>query len=240
MKKMIGVALLALAVAGCGGSDGNQSAAAGGPPAAAIPAPNGGDWTEMVAETPEGGFRMGNPEALVKLVEYGSLTCPHCAEFAETATEPLKAHVKTGRLSWEFRPYLLFPSDSGISMLLKCQGAGPFFTLTEQLYADQRNWVARMQEQGAQLQNLTPGTQAAAAYVRAGGLDQFFRERGMPQEKIQSCLSDQAQLQSLVELTARAGSEGVTSTPTIMINGNVIENGASWEALKPQIEMALR
>jgi protein-disulfide isomerase len=240
MKKLIGVALLALAVAGCGGSDGNQSNAASGPVGTTIPAPNGGDWTETVAETPDGGVRMGNPEAPVKLVEYGSLTCPHCAEFSEEATEPLKAYVKTGRVSWEFRPYLLFPSDSGISMLLKCQGAGPFFTLTEQLYADQSNWVARMQAQGAQLQNLQPGTQAAAAYVTAGGLDQFFRERGMPQEKIQSCLADQSKLQSLVDLTARAGREGVTSTPTLMINGSIVENGASWDALKPQIDMALR
>ncbi|MEA3079375.1 MAG: hypothetical protein QOF05_783, partial [Sphingomonadales bacterium] len=39
------------------------------------------DWARTVVATPEGGFRMGNPSAKVKLVEYGSLACPHCRHF---------------------------------------------------------------------------------------------------------------------------------------------------------------
>ena len=96
---ILGAAALALFMAGCGDkggdSSGNNSA-----PLTQIPAPNGGDWTETVAATPEGGFRMGNPEAPVKLVEYASITCPHCAEFAEQGTSALRdQYVKSGRVS---------------------------------------------------------------------------------------------------------------------------------------------
>src|SRR3546814_9181159 len=58
------------------------------------------DWTKTVARTPEGGFRVGNPDAPVKLVEYGSLTCDHCAHFAEEATPKLLGqYVRSGRVS---------------------------------------------------------------------------------------------------------------------------------------------
>src|SRR5205085_7269252 len=73
-------------------------------PAAAVPQKRAAaDWTKTVIATPEGGFRMGNPRAKVRLVEYGSLTCPHCRHFAATATGPLKAYVKSGRLSFDYR-----------------------------------------------------------------------------------------------------------------------------------------
>src|SRR5687768_3218644 len=57
--------------------------------ATAVKPPKGGDWQQVVAQTPAGGFVMGNPDAAVKLIEYGSMTCPHCAEFDETGVQPL-------------------------------------------------------------------------------------------------------------------------------------------------------
>ena len=238
-----GMAALALALTGCGDGGGNDAAANSAAPLTQIKAPNG-DWTQTVAETPEGGFRMGNPDAPVKLVEYGSLTCGHCAEFSEEGSEPLRErYVKSGQLSWEFRPYLLFPSDPGVSMLLKCQGAGPFFRLTDQLYADQRNWASKLQQlsnaEQEQLQAMTP-QQRAVALVRATGIDQFFRQRGMPQSKIDACLADTSALQQLAALTDRGNREGVTGTPTFFINGSIAEGASSWETLEPRLRGALR
>ena len=245
MKALIGTAALALILAGCGGSDetaanGSGGAAAG--TAAAIPAPNG-DWTQTVSETPEGGFRMGNPDAPVKLLEYGSMGCHVCADFSTEGHAALtNDYVKTGRVSWEFRPYLLFPTDLGVSMLLRCQGAGPFFALSEQLYADQKSWMGKLQalppEQIQQIQSLPP-QQAAADFVQASGLDQYFRERGMPQAKIDSCLADPAGLTKLTEIAARANEEGLQGTPTFFINGE-IANVANWTGLKPKLDAALR
>jgi protein-disulfide isomerase len=246
MKSLIGTGALALALClgGCGkgGDTGNQSAASTAP-LAQIPAPNG-DWTQMVSETPEGGFRMGNPDARVKLVEYASIGCPHCAEFTEKGAPTIKdKYVKSGQVSWEYRPFMIFPADPGIFMLLRCQGANPFFEATEQLYADQANWEGKLQQldqaQQQQLQAMSP-LQRAAAMVQISGVDQFFRQRGMPESRMQSCLADQKALESLVAVTDRASNqEGVTGTPSFFINGKVVEGAATWEALEPALRGAV-
>ena len=253
MKASIGTGALALALllTGCGGGEsddkaGNSAAPAGtaaGTAAAPVAPPEGGDWTQAVAETPEGGFRMGNPNAPVKLVEYASLTCPHCAEFSEAATETLKNdYVKNGQVSWEFRHFMLFPTDPGMSLLSRCQGAGPFFHLMDQLYAEQRNWVQKVQAlsdaQYQQIQTLPP-QQAARALVKSAGLDEFFRQRGVPQAKIDACLNDPQALQRLAELQNLGAKEGVTGTPTFFINGEKVESAANWAALKPALDKAL-
>jgi protein-disulfide isomerase len=244
MKAFIGGAALALLLAGCGDDKAGNSAGNGaGPPLAQIPAPNG-DWTEMVEATPEGGFRMGNPNAPVKLVEYGSLGCHVCAAFSKEGGEPLRAnYVKTGQVSWEFRPYILFPSDPGVSMLLRCHGPGAFFQLSDQLYADQPNWIAKLQalppEVQQQLQAMTP-QQQSVTYVRAAGIDQFFRVRGMPEARIDACLADSQGMQKLAEVSARGNREGVNGTPTFFINGVRAERAASWAALEPLLRAAAR
>jgi protein-disulfide isomerase len=239
-----GAAALALALAACsGGSNGNDSAAVSNAPLKQIPAPNGGDWTLTVSQTPEGGMRMGNPEAPVKLIEYASVTCPHCREFEEQGAPTLRdKYVKSGQVSWEFRPYMLFPSDPGPSMLLLCQGPTPFFRLTEELYADQPNWAGRLQSlPEAQLQQLSemPPAQRAAAFVNAAGLQDFFRQRGMPEAKIEECLTSEANLTKLASITQRGTTDGVTGTPTFFINGKIVENTASWPALEPKLRGAI-
>jgi len=248
MKAQISIGALALGLmlSGCGGSDdGNLAAVAtnNAAPLTQIPAPNNGNWTEIVSETPEGGYRMGNPDAPVKLVEYAPITCPHCGEFAETATEPLTSqYVRSGQVSWEYRPYMLFPSDPGVFMLLRCQGPTPFFTLVEQLYATQSEWGVRLQsltpEQRQQFESLAPNDKAAA-YYRATGLDQFFRQRGMPEGRITSCLADSGGLERLAQIT-RAGTEeqGVTGTPTFFVNGERQDVNA-WTQLEPRLRAAL-
>jgi len=73
----LGAAALVFLLAGCGeSSDGNLSAAANqsAPTLQQVPAPNGGSWTDVVSETADGGFLMGNPNAPVKLIEYASMT----------------------------------------------------------------------------------------------------------------------------------------------------------------------
>jgi protein-disulfide isomerase len=246
MKSILtaGAAALALLLVGCGAGNGDgQSPAAGNAPLKQIPAPNG-DWTQTVVKTPEGGFRMGNPDAPVKLVEYGSLSCPHCAEFEEQGAPQLRdKYVKSGQVSWEFRTYLLFGPDAGVSALLHCQGEGAFFPMVEQLYADQRNWSGRLQslpaEQLQQIQNL-PAREAAPAMLRAAGVDEFFRQRGMPASRIQSCLADSAVLDKLAEITKRGNDEGVNGTPSFFINGKVVEAAANWRALEPELRAAIR
>src|SRR3954466_9826961 len=144
----IGAAALALALTACGSGAGNNANATANnaAPLPQIAAPNHGDWSEVATMTDRGSYLLVNPNAPVKLVEYASITCPHCAEFTATAATPLRErYVRSGQVSWEYRPYMIFPTDPGVFLLLRCLGPQPFFRVAEQLYADQPNWVRGVQ-----------------------------------------------------------------------------------------------
>ena len=110
----VSVAALAL-LSACGGN-GNSSAPAA--PVAAVAAPAGQDWTQIVSKTADGGYVMGNPNAAIKLVEYGSRTCPTCGAFGQTGMKPLEEkYVKSGKVSYEFRDFLVHAPDLGVAAL---------------------------------------------------------------------------------------------------------------------------
>ena len=89
------------------------------------------DWSRIAVPTNEGGIRMGNPAAKVKLVEYGSLACPHCRHFAETGYGPLvQKYVRTGRVSYEYRNLMLNAPDIAVTLLTRCAGAANFFPMS--------------------------------------------------------------------------------------------------------------
>jgi protein-disulfide isomerase len=201
------------------------------------------DWTRVVGETPEGGFRMGNPDAPVRLVEYGSITCPHCAEFAAAATEAIESrYVRSGQVSFEFRPFLIFPSDPGLFQLLRCQGAQAFFPLAAELFATQDRWGERlMQIPEDQMERMWTMSQGARAgfIAQATGLDGFFREHGMTAEAMATCLADGDGFERLADISRHGiEEEGVQGTPTFLINGEAVE-AFDWEALVPQLRAAI-
>ena len=131
-------ALSALALlAGCGGDGGSGEApSAPANSVAAVSAPAGQDWTQQVRATPEGGYVMGNPDAKLKLVEWGSRLCPTCGAFANTGMRPLiDNYVKSGKVSYEFREYLVHGApDFAPALIGRCAGAEPFFPMLEEMF----------------------------------------------------------------------------------------------------------
>ena len=81
---------------------------------------------------------MGNPNAPIKLVEYGSLSCPHCAKLANDGMKTLESqYVNSGRVSYEFRSYIIHGTiDVVLTMLARCADPSTFFPMVGQLYAD--------------------------------------------------------------------------------------------------------
>lgn len=233
---LAGIALLAV---GCQKQATDKAASATGAPVAAVPPPAGTEWTEVVSETPEGGFRMGNPNAAVKIVEYGSLTCPHCAEFSKEASDPLKEEfIKTGKASWEYRNFLLQAIDVSVSVLARCQGPGPFFKLVEQIYAEQPVWLAHYENvpEAEQKRVQALGDQErVAAIAKMGHLDDFFRARGVPQARIDACLADKSMVDRLVQMRQAGVEAGVDGTPSFFLNG-VKESGVyDWKTLQTRL-----
>ena len=199
------------------------------------------DWSQTVVATPEGGFRMGNPNAPLKLVEFGSITCPHCAEFNEQAGPALRSsYIRSGRLSWEYRPFMIFPTDPGIFLLLSCLGPDSFFPTTDQLYAQQHQWVGQLQnvsqEEQQRIAGLSTQEEQSAALVRAAGVDKIFLGRGVPPARIDACLADQSRLLRLVEVSRTASKLGVKGTPTFMLNGKILDGVYGWETLEPKLK----
>ncbi len=234
-------AALLLALAGCKkGGDASDTGKTG----EVASAPAGSSWTDVVTLTPEGGYVMGNPDAPVKLVEYASLTCPHCKQFADEAATPLReTYVKSGRVSWEFRSFALNPIDVSATLLAMCQGPQAFFQLVEQVYAEQSSWIDPFQKLDPEAQNgiaRLPQNQQFAALAKAGGLDGFFRVRGIPQAKADACLTDAAAIQRVVDVRERGiKADNVEGTPTFMINGTKAEVPPTWPSIEAELKKAL-
>jgi protein-disulfide isomerase len=209
-----------------------------------VPAPNNGDWSTIVSKSPEGGFVMGNPNAKVKLVEFGSLTCPHCAEFEERGGKALiDNYVKKGLVSWEFRNFVRDPFDMTATLLSRCGGEASFFGLTRNLFADQREWIGKIQaadQATMQALQAMPPAQQFSTIADIGGLKQYAAMRGVPRAKAEQCLADEAEVNKLVQMNTDAATGfNIPGTPSFLINGALVEQTASWEALEPKIKDAL-
>jgi protein-disulfide isomerase len=220
------------------------AAAASSAPTVAVAAPASGDWTEAVAPTAAGGFVMGNPDAKVKLVEYGSMTCPHCAAFDKEGVPTLLAnYVKNGKVSWEFRNFVRDPYDLTASLIARCNGAKSVFGLTRAIYAAQPEWIAKLQiVPPATMEALSklPPAQQFPAYAKAAGFQQFAAMRGVPVTKTDACLTDTKEIDRLVQMNSDAVSQyNVPGTPTFLINNTVVPDTATWELLEPKIKAAL-
>jgi protein-disulfide isomerase len=199
------------------------------------------DWTKTVSLTKEGGFLMGNPAASVKLVEYGSLACPHCRHFEQTGYKPLvQRYVRTGRVSYEFRNLLISGPDIAVSLLAHCAGAGAFFPMSELVYATQPQWEKKFEQLSdadqAQLAKLTD-QQRVVRFAQIGQFAQIAARFGVTPARARQCLADPKGLERLLDITKSAMDSGIHSTPTFVINGKV-SDAATWEDLEPQIRRA--
>ena len=238
----------ALALAGCDqGKDANGTAPAASGPIEPIAAPNGGDWTQTVTKTAEGGFLMGNPDAPVKLVEFGSMTCPHCAEFDEAAMEAItNTYVKSGRVSFEFRNFVRDGLDLTASVVARCGGPSSFFGLTSQLFDGQSEMFEKVQSadqsQLAAIEALPPA-QKLPRFAELAGLKQWAAMRGVPSAKLDQCLADQGEIDRIVQMQSDATSNfQISGTPSFLINGEVVQFEGTdplWNQLEAKLRSAL-
>lgn len=234
----------ALALAGCDkGADNtaassNATASAG----AAVPPPAGKDWTQVVSTTPEGGFLMGNPNAKVKLVEYLSLTCPHCKEFEEKGFPKLRdEYVKKGTVNLEVRNYVRDFVDMTATLVSRCGGPEPYFPMTQQVFEQQNQIFDKLQAvspaEQQRLQGLSPADQFKAVAALTG-IDQFAKQRGIPQAKLDACLSDKASVDKLVDMQQKANTMQIPGTPAFFLNGQLLQSVGTWEQLEPELKKA--
>lgn len=151
----------------------------------------------------------GSKDAPITLVEYASMTCPHCAAFQKEVIPSLnKDYVETGKVKLVFREFPLDAIARMASAVARCLKGDAYFSFVDLLFANQQDWIKRS---------------ASGQYTKESileGLSQIGRQAGMPSDKVAACADDMANL-ALVDANWKEGQDRykVNSTPSFFING---------------------
>lgn len=192
------------------------------------------DWTTVATRTATGAYLIGNPQARVKLVEYASYTCSHCADFSNQSGPVLKDRmIRSGQVSLEFRHVVFNALDLGAAVLARCTGPRRFAATTARIYQMQDQWLARGaafgQANGPRLSAMPP-PKLLRALVDGAGLTPLAP--GLTPAAIDACFADQAEIDRITRMQG-----DVTSTPSFDFNGKRLP-AQTWATLEPQLRAA--
>ena len=163
------------------------------------------------AGTDAGDMTMGDPKAPVKLVEYASASCSHCATFNNEVFPSLKAkYIDTGKVHYTFKEFLTPPVEVAAATFLtaRCAGKDKYFSVLDAVFH-------------AQNEMFTTGDMR-------GVLLRVAQSAGMTEPQFNACIQDEAALKALnarVEKSAR--DQKISATPTFVLNGKVFKEGAA-------------
>jgi protein-disulfide isomerase len=176
------------------------------------------DLKELLTPGPLPDKVLGDANAPVTIVEYASMTCPHCAEFHKEVFPKLKAnYIDKGQVRFIFREYPLDESAVAASMLARCAPEDRFFTMIDVLFDQQRNWAIK--------DKVIPG------------LLRIAKQAGFTEQSFEACLKDNKLAQQIYEGAQRGSQKfGVRSTPTVFVNGTTVRNTSSFEDFQKAID----
>jgi protein-disulfide isomerase len=149
---------------------------------------------------------LGDPDAPVKVIEYASFTCPHCADFhTDTFKAFREEYIDTGRVHFTYREVYFDRYGLWASMIARCAGPERYFGLAELIYDTQGQWAR----------------QGDAASV-AAALKRIGLQAGLDQATVDACLEDAAKAEALYGwYQANAARDGIRSTPSFLIDGEL-------------------
>lgn len=149
---------------------------------------------------------LGDENAPVKVIEYASFTCPHCANFHNDTYKDFKRdYIDTGKVHFTYREVFFDRYGLWAAMVARCAGPDRYMGVAEILYATQGEWAR----------------QGDAAAV-ADSLKRIGLQAGLSQEEVDACLNNADLAQSLVSwYEANADADNIRSTPSFLINGEL-------------------
>jgi protein-disulfide isomerase len=172
---------------------------------------------EMLKPGPLPEQSFGSADAPVTVIEYASLTCPHCRTFhVETWPAVKEKYVDTGKARFIMREFPFDPRASGGFMLARCAGEGKWYATVDLLYRSQDSW-ARVAD-------------ATSAFKTLMGMT------GMSGSAVEACLSDQALLEKITAVSLKGQTYGVDSTPTFFINGEIRKGALTIEQFSEVVD----
>ncbi len=174
--------------------------------------------TALLEAGPLGDRTMGRADAPVTIVEYASLTCPHCRAFHQkTFKQVKKAYIDTGKARYILREFPIGRQAAAAAVVTRCAPADKFFILTEKFLAQQRSWVSQE--------------------VRHDPIFKIAAQTGMTRATFDKCVANQAIIDGLVWVKQRGREFGVSGTPTFFINGKKTRGALTFEQVKAMIEL---
>jgi protein-disulfide isomerase len=176
---------------------------------------------ELMAPGPLGEMSIGDEKAPCTIIEYASMTCPHCAHFHETTYPELKKkYIDTGKVRFIFREFPLDQLAAAAFMLARCGGGDKFFPMIEILFHQQKDWVVQ--------RPLQP-------------LMTIAKQAGLSEQQFNECLKNQQVLDGIEEVRTRAAQKfGVQSTPTFFINGKLFRGAVTLPEIEKEIAPYLK
>lgn len=195
-------------------------------------------WTAVATPVASGSYLIGNPKARVKLVEYVSYTCPHCAHFEKEADATLDAMVRSGSTSVEIRNQVHDGIDLAAATLARCAGAAAFPKVHAAFFARQEQWYERAAawaEGNRERVKSWPQLAQLSAIAEGAGLPAIAREAGAPAAAIAACFANDAAVKRTIAVSEATSK--VQGTPAFEINGRLIQN-VGWAELQPQLRAA--
>ena len=162
---------------------------------------------------------LGKADAPITIIEYASLTCPHCAEFNKEVMPEFKArYVETGKAKLIYRDYPLDQWALRAAMVARCAPADKYFSFIDVLFQNQMTWATAKDPKAA--------------------LERIAKLGGLTSEQFDACLANKS-LEDAVLAQSLQGQKqfDITGTPTIIVNGKKIDNPQSFadfdKILKP-------
>ena len=179
------------------------------------------DQAELVKAGPDGDIVLGSEKAPVTIIEYASMTCPHCAHFSTTTFPELqKRYIDTGKVRFIFREFPLDALAAAGFMLARCAGKDKFMPIVEALFTKQPEWMVQ--------KPIPP-------------LLEIAKQFGFTQDTFNQCLTNQKVLDGIQDVRDRAAEKlGVNSTPTFFVNGKRLTGDQTIEGLAKEIDPYLK
>ncbi len=181
----------------------------------------------------------------MKLTQFISYTCSHCAHFEAEADAPLRlAFIATGKGSIEVRNFVRDPVDLTAALLANCGSPAKFFGNHAAFLRSQAKWIGPLAHPTpTQTARWSGGT--FAKRTRAIALDfgfyRIMQSRGYTPPQVDACLADEALARRLAVSTDEAQTKlFVSGTPMFAIDGVVLAGTHTWGALRPQLDARMR
>lgn len=210
----------------------------------AKPAPRAArDWRTTITVTPEGSPIMGNPAAPIKLVEYISYACSHCADFTAQSRARLEGDwIRSGQVSLERRATVLENQPFALvaALAVQCGAPSRWFANGDAILAAQPQWVPKVLDPVLQKKwNAQPANRYAITMAHDLGFYELMQKRGYTPARLDTCLTDQAKLQAILKSTNHGFvTLGISGTPSFMINDSLL-SFYDWPNLEGLIEAML-